>query len=183
MFEREVTARRLFRNDKKRQTVRSTPADTLQTVDFVRCYVVSSGVYAMLRAIPCPNVAWSGVELHLECVGPSIILLCKYLHKETGLLPLAKTRESSRGTLFFNTIYSYGERECQERQRRGKKGHCGTRNQKKVVDGHAKKKKTKTQEQSDRWRNRIWGTERKRWQRGEEENRAICDVMSLCGLH
>lgn len=143
MFEREVTARRLFRNDKKRQTVRSTPADTLQTVDFVRCYVVSSGVYAMLRAIPCPNVAWSGVELHLECVGPSIILLCKYLHKETGLLPLAKTRESSRGTLFFNTIYSYGERECQERQRRGKKGHCGTRNQKKVVDGHAKKKKNK----------------------------------------
>lgn len=111
MFEREVTARRLFRNDKKRQTVRSTPADTLQTVDFVRCYVVSSGVYATLRAIPCPNVAWSGVELHLECVGPSIILLCKYLHKETGLLPLAKTRESSRGTHFFNTIYSYGERE------------------------------------------------------------------------
>lgn len=108
---------------------------TSQTVDFVRCYVVSSRVYATLRAIPCPNVAWSGVGLHLECMGPSIIPLCKYLQKETGLLPLAKTRESSWGTLFFNTIYSYRERECvrQERQRRGKKGQCGTRNQKKVV--------------------------------------------------
>lgn len=155
MFEREVTARRLFRNDKKRQTVRSTPADTLQTVDFVRCYVVSSGVYAMLRAIPCPNVAWSGVELHLECVGPSIILLCKYLHKETGLLPLAKTRESSRGTLFFNTIYSYGERER--------------------VSGKTKERK----------KGALWD------KKPEESGgkglmdmlRAICDVMSLCGLH
>lgn len=147
MFEREVTARRLFRNDKKRQTVRSTPADTLQTVDFVRCYVVSSGVYAMLRAIPCPNVAWSGVELHLECVGPSIILLCKYLHKETGLLPLAKTRESSRGTLFFNTIYSYGERESVRKDKgEEKRGTVGQETRRKWwegVDGHAKKKNKK----------------------------------------
>lgn len=72
---------------------------TSQTVDFTTCYVVSSAVKATLRAILCPNVAWSGAGLHLECVGPSIIPLCKYLHKETSLLPFAKTRESSWGTL------------------------------------------------------------------------------------
>lgn len=43
-------------------------------------HLLSFHVQAPLSAIPCPNVAWSRVQPHLECVGPSIIPPCKYLH-------------------------------------------------------------------------------------------------------
>ncbi len=85
-------------------------------------HLLSCYAEATLSAILCPNVAWSRVGLHLECVGPSIIPLCKYLHKETSLLPLAKTRESIRGTLFFNAIYSYGQREREDQANRDRRG-------------------------------------------------------------
>lgn len=51
-----------------------------------------------------------------KCVRPSIIPLCKYLHKETSLQPLARTGGSSHRPLLFNALYRYGRRES-------KKGH------------------------------------------------------------
>lgn len=51
-----------------------------------------------------------------KCVRPSIIPLCKYLHKETSLQPLARTGGSSHRPLLYNALYRYGWRES-------KKGH------------------------------------------------------------
>lgn len=123
MFERELAARCLHRRKHRERTERemdtcnTSHLQKLNTPRYVAlCHLTSSplaprGGYA--QSAPFFALMWPGAErgLHLECVGPSIIPLCKYLHKETGLLPLAKTGESIRGALFFSAIYSYDQRE------------------------------------------------------------------------
>lgn len=123
MFERELAARCLHgrkhreRTEREMVTCNTSHLQTLNTPLYVAlCHLTSSplaprGGYA--QSAPFFALMWPGAErgLHLECVGPSIIPLCKYLHKETGLLPLAKTGESIRGALFFSAIYSYDQRE------------------------------------------------------------------------
>lgn len=148
MFEREVTARCLLRKDRERKKWDQYPHFIHQKSSapcFILCFVMSHHlltccVKATLSAILCPNVAWSRVGLHLECVGPSIIPLCKYLHKETSLLPLAKTRESN--SLFQCHIQLWTERQKgreteEKRERRVKekdsKDRLRERNHKKLI--------------------------------------------------
>lgn len=104
----------------EKQKARSVPAahcTSAKTHHRVSCCVTSRHLFscyvqATLSTILCPNVAWSRVGLHLECVGPSIIPLCKYLHKETSLLALAKSRESNPwNSLFQSHIQLWPERE------------------------------------------------------------------------
>lgn len=76
-------------------------------------HLFSFHVQAPLSTIPCPNVAWSRVQPHLECVGPSIIPPCKYLHKiDKSLCNSQKQSPSVR--LFSRAIYSYDQRERME---------------------------------------------------------------------
>ena len=146
-----------------------------------------------VSAILCPNVAWSRAGLHLECVGPSIIPLCKYLHKETGLLPLAKTGESIRGALFFSAIYSYDQRENEREREREREREGGRRDpakrdrrreRRKGTDKRTRGTETRKKAETD-GRGRPGGVKMKvkRSSREEEEEniREIDDVMSSRG--
>lgn len=197
MFERELAARCLHgrkhreRTEREMVTCNTSHLQTLNTPRYVAlCHLTSSplaprGGYA--QSAPFFALMWPGAErgLHLECVGPSIIPLCKYLHKETGLLPLAKTGESIRGALFFSAIYSYDQREREGggdriqpreagggREERGQikgrrtRGTVGTESGKKLrqMDGAGSGVKMKVKRSSE-----------------EENIRGVDDVMSSCG--
>lgn len=145
------------------------------------CNIIWFYVLSRLHSalILCPNVAWSRVGLHLECVGPSIIPLSKYLHKETGLLPLAKTRESSVGTLFFKAIYRYEQREGQARSRRGKRD----------TERHQKKEKKIEENENKKWQHYITrrkgsvgGMEGKKKGLHAQNRRSQDQSMNLCEL-
>lgn len=72
-----------------------------------------------LSTIPCPNVAWSRVEPHLGSVGPSIIPLCKYLHK-IDKSPCNSQKESPSMELSFPKPYTAMTRERGSSQERRK---------------------------------------------------------------
>lgn len=120
----------------------------------VSCHNLSCYGEATLSVILCPNVAWSRVGLHLECVGPSIIPLCKYLLQETGLLPLAKTRESIRGTQRHIQLWT-------ERGREGgiKPTETGGTERKKERRERKENKERVDAQSRDRWTGRLGGTE------------------------
>lgn len=129
----------------EKQKARSVPAahcTSAKTHHCVSCCVTSRHLFscyvqATLSTILCPNVAWSRVGLHLECVGPSIIPLCKYLHKETSLLALAKSRESNPwNSLFQSHIQLWPEREMiKPAETEGGGGGGGERGQKRKIKG------------------------------------------------
>lgn len=82
-------------------------------------HLLSFHVQAPLSTIPCPNVAWSRVQPHLECVGPSIIPPCKYLHKIDKSLCKSQ-KQSPSVELSFPEPYTAMTRErgwSQERQK------------------------------------------------------------------
>lgn len=84
MFERKVAARCLFRKDRGEKGGKISISKTHlcgTSCCITLHHLLSFPVQAPLSTIPCPNVAWSRVQPHLECVGPSIIPPCKYLHK------------------------------------------------------------------------------------------------------
>lgn len=94
-------------------------------------------------------MARSREGLHLDCMRPSIIPPCKYLHKEMSLLPLAKTREAICGTCFFNTIYSYGQRRRDRERERGS-------GQQRQTSGEKEKGQRGTQRENKWWEGRPW---------------------------
>lgn len=82
-------------------------------------HLLSFYVQATLSTIPCPNVAWSRVEPHLGCVGPSIIPLCKYLHK-IDKSPCNSQKQSPSMELSFPEPYTAMTRERGSSQERRK---------------------------------------------------------------
>lgn len=82
----------------------------------VASHLLSFYVQATLSTIPCPNEAWSREEPHLECVGPSIIPLGKYLHKIDK--PLCNSQKQSPWNSQSRAIYSYDQGEGMEPRER-----------------------------------------------------------------
>lgn len=125
--------------ERQRETeeARSVPA-TPQEPNTVLCHLVLYCIIpspAMSKQCSAPFLAlmwaWSTVGLHLECVGQSIIPLCKYLHKETSRLALAK---SPSVELSFPEPYTAMTRESQRLEPSESRGGGGGR------DGERKKK-------------------------------------------
>lgn len=79
-------------------------------------HLLSLYVQATLSTIPCPNVAWSRVAPHLGCVGPSIIPLCKYLHKIDKSPCNSQKRVQPWNSLFQSHIQLWPEREDQAKR-------------------------------------------------------------------
>ncbi len=74
------------------------------------------------HSAPFFALMWPETErgLHLRCVGPSIIPLCKYLHKETSLLPLAKKQRDHPRISVPYTAKDKRRRESRPTERRGR---------------------------------------------------------------
>lgn len=73
-------------------------------------HLLSFHVQAPLSTIPCPNVAWSRVQPHLECVGPSIIPPLQIFTQNRQVSLQKPKAESICGTLLSRAIYSYDQR-------------------------------------------------------------------------
>lgn len=107
---------------------------------------------------------WPEVERRStsKCVGPSIIPPCKYLHKETSRLALAKKRESRPwASIFCRAIYSYEPSRANKGARWGREGKDERAENEKVGqfilrDGSQKKE--------DRWTGGFGGS-KKGWGR------------------
>lgn len=130
MFKSEVTAWRLFRKDREEEKIRTCrpPPPKNPPCHVMSCCVTSLHVPSKSHLVSFFALMWLEAEWSstLKCVGPSIIPLCKYLHKETSRLAFAKSRESPvPGTHSFTEPYTAMTRDRERDRANSRKGAGG----------------------------------------------------------